>query len=126
MKRLDRIIRTDWSKSYVNYGGLNMSQATQVPRLDLNEEEISDISLATFYVFDKELAGACRFGVRPGAAYEIGSSGLFYGGCTPPDHYAGGCNPAPLRHGGCTPPDHYAGGCNPAPLRHGGCFQPAS
>jgi hypothetical protein len=60
-----------------------MSQATQVPRLPLNEEEISDISLATFYVFDKELVGARRLGVRPAA------------------QDAGGCDTAPSRYGGC-------------------------
>jgi hypothetical protein len=30
----------------------------------LGEEEISDVSLATFYVFDKESAGPSRHGVR--------------------------------------------------------------
>ena len=32
--------------------------------ITLSEEEISDVSLATFYVFDKENAGAFRPGVR--------------------------------------------------------------
>ena len=32
--------------------------------ISLSEEEISDVSLATFYVFDKENAGAFRLGVR--------------------------------------------------------------
>ena len=32
--------------------------------ISLSEEEISDVSLATFYVFDKENAGAFRPGVR--------------------------------------------------------------
>jgi hypothetical protein len=57
-----------------------MPQATQVPEQDLNEEEISDVSLATFYAFDKELAGTCPFRIRA-AGYEIGSAGLFHHGC---------------------------------------------
>jgi hypothetical protein len=62
-----------------------MSQATQVPKLPLNEEEISDTSLATFYVFDKENAEARRFGVRP-AAQDVST-----GGCTPPSGHDHGC-----------------------------------
>ena len=43
----------------------------------LAEEEISDISLATFYVFDKENAGAHRSGARLAA----GEGGCKQGGC---------------------------------------------
>ena len=32
--------------------------------ITLGEEEISDVSLATFYVFDKENAGALRSGIQ--------------------------------------------------------------
>jgi hypothetical protein len=60
-----------------------MSQATQVSKQDLDEEEISDISLATFYVFDKELAGTCPFRIRA-EDYEIGSAGLSHRGCDSP------------------------------------------
>lgn len=35
---------------------------TALPQITLNEEEMSDVSLGTFYVFDKELAGSPRFG----------------------------------------------------------------
>jgi hypothetical protein len=34
------------------------------PEITLNEEEISDVSLGTFYVFDKESAGTPRFGEK--------------------------------------------------------------
>src|ERR1700730_11001506 len=38
------------------------SQDTTLPQITLNEEEISDVSLGTFYVFDKETAGTPRLG----------------------------------------------------------------
>ena len=49
--------------------------------ITLSEEEISDVSLATFYVFDKENAGAFRPGVRlaMGAGGCAGCAGC--GGC---------------------------------------------
>jgi hypothetical protein len=50
----------------------------------LAEEEISDVSLATFYVFDKETAGT----FRPGLRLAMGGSCGACGGC-------GGCG------GGC-------------------------
>src|SRR5271165_1824146 len=34
------------------------------PRITLNEEEIADVSLGTFYVFDKETAATPRLGVK--------------------------------------------------------------
>src|SRR5580692_1985515 len=40
------------------------SQDTTLPQITLNEEEISDVSLGTFYVFDKETAGTPRLGVQ--------------------------------------------------------------
>ena len=53
------------------------------PVITLGEEEISDVSLATFYVFDKENAGAHRPGLqlargrggRRGCAVACGSCG---------------------------------------------------
>ena len=36
------------------------SQTLLPPQFTLNEEEISDVSLGTFYVFDKENAGIAR------------------------------------------------------------------
>jgi hypothetical protein len=40
------------------------SRTTAPPQLTLTEEEISDVSLATFYVFDKENAGVPRLGEK--------------------------------------------------------------
>jgi hypothetical protein len=40
------------------------SNLTSNPQLALSEEEISDVTLASFYVFDKENAGAPRLGER--------------------------------------------------------------
>src|SRR5260370_22456223 len=37
---------------------------TAPPQITLSEEEIADVSLATFYVFDKENAGTPRLGER--------------------------------------------------------------
>ena len=55
--------------------------------ITLCEEEISDVSLATFYIFDNERAGTSRRGLK-----------LAQGGCGPPKkilaHAYGGC-------GGC-------------------------
>jgi hypothetical protein len=71
----------------------------------LGEEEISDVSLATFYVFDKETAGSLKPGVqlaRGGCGGGCGCGhGCGGGGC----RGCGGC-----RIGGC------GGGC-----RIGGC-----
>ena len=38
--------------------------AADMPQITLSEEEIADVSLATFYVFDKENAGTPRLGER--------------------------------------------------------------
>ena len=69
--------------------------------ITLGEEEISDVSLATFYVFDKENVGGSEPGVQlvghGGGGCRHGGGGCHHGGC-------GGCH-----HGGC-------GGCH-----HGGC-----
>src|SRR5256885_16949395 len=37
---------------------------TSPPQITLSEEEIADVSLATFYVFDKENAGTPRVGEK--------------------------------------------------------------
>src|SRR6266702_4424857 len=57
------------------------SRTNVPPQLTLAEEEISDVSLATFYVFDKENAGTPRLGERIARACR-GCGGC--GGC-------GGC-----------------------------------
>ncbi len=49
--------------------------------ITLREEEISDVSLATFYVFDKENVGALRPGVRFAAGGCAGGCGGCGGGC---------------------------------------------
>jgi hypothetical protein len=70
----------------------------------LAEEEISDVSLATFYVFDKE--NAPIHGVRL-ALVSInighGNRGCGHGGCG---------------HGGC---GHSSRGCGHSGWGHGGC-----
>src|SRR5436305_5976194 len=40
------------------------SRTTAPPQITLSEEEIADVSLGTFYVFDKENAGTPRFGEK--------------------------------------------------------------
>jgi hypothetical protein len=54
--------------------------------ITLFEEEISDVSLATFYVFDNENAGTLRRGVK------IAAGGC--GGCS-----GGGCSTEPIDYG---------------------------
>jgi hypothetical protein len=66
--------------------------ATDIPSWDtaarheitLGEEEISDVSLATFYVFDRENAGASEHGLGLKLARGGGGCGRGCGGC-------GGC-----------------------------------
>jgi hypothetical protein len=68
------------------------SAATEAPAVDaltyntgashemtLREEEVSDVSLATFYVFNKENAGAFRPGMR--LAMGMGGCGCGCSGC---------------------------------------------
>ena len=54
--------------------------------ITLFEEEISDVSLATFHVFDNENAGTLRRGVK------IAAGGCGGGGC-------GGCSTEPIDYG---------------------------
>src|ERR1700760_4918841 len=70
------------------------------PRLLLAEEEISDVSLSTFYAFDKE-------GAHPGVRFAAGGHGGGGGGC---GGHGGGCG----GHGGGCGGGH---GCG----AHGGC-----
>src|SRR5262249_27989509 len=64
------------------------------------EEEISDVSLATFYVFDKEEPSSSDIELVRGGCHGCHGCGHHGDGC----HHAGGCG----GHGGC-------GGC------HHGC-----
>jgi hypothetical protein len=84
-------------------GGASASVApTQnTARIILAEEEVSDVSLATFYVFDKENAGAHQSGLQ------VAARGCGHGGCRGCAAHAGcrGCAHAGCRgcavHRGC-------------------------
>jgi hypothetical protein len=80
---------------------LPLQKVTPSHEIILGEEELSDVSLATFYVIDKENAAAVKSGIR----IARGCGGC--GGCG--GH--GGCG-----HGGCGGCGHGCGGCG-----HGGC-----
>jgi len=57
-------------------------------QITLCEEEIFDVSLATFYVFDKENAGTFRRGARLAAGGCCGGGGCGgCGGCSTPTDY---------------------------------------
>jgi hypothetical protein len=62
------------------------------PQITLSEEEVVDVSLGTFYVFDKEDAGTSRLGER--VARACGGCGRGCGGCAARGCAARGC-------GGC-------------------------
>jgi hypothetical protein len=86
------------------------SRHTAPPQITLSEEEIADVSLGTFYVFDKENAGTPRLGERfaqpqAGGAKGGGSGGAKGGGSG--GAKGGGSGGAKKGSGGC-------GGC-------GGC-----
>ena len=60
-------------------------------QVTLGEEEIADVSLATFYVFDKESTAAAKDGIRLARG---GCGGRGCGGC-------GGCGCGCLSWGAC-------------------------
>ena len=74
------------------------------------EEEVSDVSLATFHVFDKEgpVRLAAGHGCGGGGCGHGGGGGCAHGG-------GGGCG-----HGGCGGCGH-GGGCHVGACGHGGC-----
>jgi hypothetical protein len=76
--------------------------------ITLGEEEISDVSLATFYVFDKENAGTSRPGVQ--LARACGGCGCGGRGCGGWHRGCGGCR-------GC----RGCGGCGGVGIWWGGC-----
>jgi hypothetical protein len=95
---------------------------SQNQEIFLADEEISDVSLATFYVFDKEnprpppLSQKLRF-ARCGCGGHGGGCGGRGGGCGCGGH--GGCGHGGLGgcgHGGCA----FHGGCRGGGF-HGGC-----
>ncbi|HJY93207.1 MAG TPA: hypothetical protein VJ255_23175 [Candidatus Acidoferrum sp.] len=56
-------------------------------QLTLGEEEMADVSLATFYVFDKESTEAARNGIQVAWGCRCGGGcgcggGVFWGGCS--------------------------------------------
>jgi hypothetical protein len=90
----------------------------KIPMLD--EEEISDVSLATFYLFDKESPGAAQPGVQ--VAFRGGCGcGHGGGGCRGCGGFrgcgAGGCRGC--RVGGCR--GCAVGGCRGCGVGWGGC-----
>jgi Rieske Fe-S protein len=54
---------------------------TAPPQITLSEEEIADVSLATFYVFDKENTGTPRLGERLAATVRRGCGTCGRGAC---------------------------------------------
>jgi hypothetical protein len=73
------------------------------PQINLSEEELSDVSLGTFYVFDKEdlsMAGA-RYAARCGRCGRCGGAGRCGGRCAAVARCArcGGCSGCAV--GGC-------------------------
>ena len=85
---------------------------SQTREIFLGEEEISDVSLATFYVFDKERTEPrqqIRMARCGGGGCGCGGHGCGGGGCHMGGCHMGGCGGGGCRMGGC-------GGC-----RCGGC-----
>ena len=99
--------------------GLSLSMVSGAPaatvgptahEITLGEEEISDVSLATFYVFDKENVGGSEPGVQ---LVGHGGGGCRHGGGGGCHHGGGGCH-----HGGCGGCHHRGcGGCHHGRLR---------
>src|SRR5262245_39321876 len=75
------------------------------PQITLSEEEVVDVSLGTFYVFEKEDAGTPRLGERVARACGGCGRGCGCGGCR-------GCRGCAVR--GC-------GGCGCGGCGGGGC-----
>jgi hypothetical protein len=73
--------------------------AAPAPLLTLEEEEISDVSLATFYVFDRENMGAPRLDERIAQRCGRCGGGCRCGGAAGIGRCGGGC--AIARCGGC-------------------------
>ncbi len=88
---------------------MNPSARPVAPSLEitLHEEEVADVSLATFYVWDKENVGAPRLGVRVaggcGCGCGCGCGGCGCGGCAASQaaaESAGGGQGCAHSHGG--------------------------
>jgi hypothetical protein len=87
-------------------------------QITLGEEEFSDVSLATFFVFDKEAAGAPELGSNVQLARGGGGCGGHGGGCGGRGGGArGGCG----GHGGCGGRGCGGRGCGGRGCGLGGC-----
>src|SRR6187200_2775333 len=92
----------------VNLAGSADRDGNQVT---LHEEEIADVSLATFYVFDKEGDGTSSLIQLVGhGGHGCGGHGHGCGGC----HHGCGCH-------GCGHHGHGCGGCGCVSFFFGGC-----
>jgi len=84
---------------------IQSQNTARVPEITLNEEEISDVSLGTFFVFDKENAGTRRLGEQQAQ----GCSGC--GGCRGCRRGCRGCRGCGGCGGGCGGCGGCGGGC---------------
>ena len=84
----------------------NVAPPDNARRIFLGEEEIGDVSLATFHVFDKETEYRLRQGIRVAAGHG-GCGGCGHGGGCGGCAHGGGCGCAAHMGGGCA----HVGGC---------------
>ncbi len=77
-----------------------MQNAGAGHEITLREEEVADVSLATFYVFDKENAASLRPGVRiaMGMCGGCGGCGCWTGTYYTARVFGGDGDPPPVRH----------------------------
>ena len=101
---------------------LPLQKVTQSHEIILGEEELSDVSLATFYVIDKENAAAVKSGIRVargcGGCGGCGGRGCGCRGCG--GRCAGGCGGG-CRCGGWWGCAGGCGGCGCWCISTGGC-----
>jgi len=93
----------------------NVPSQNTAPGIVLADEEISDVSLATFYVFDKENESPLRRGIRVAAGCAHGGGGC--GGCA----HGGGCGGHGCAAGGCAGHSCAGHGCAGRACRGCGC-----
>jgi len=91
----------------------------QVPTLD--EEEISDVSLATFHLFDPENPGNSPPGIQLAAAMHGGGCGCGHGGGCRGCGGRGGFGGCRGGFGGCRGCGHGCRGCGVGGCGWGGC-----
>jgi hypothetical protein len=107
----------------------HLSADAKANHLMLSEEEVSDVSLATFYVFDKERAappafilargcGRCGGGCARCAAGRCAAGRCAVGRCAVGRCAVGGCVVRRCAVGGCA---GCGGGCGSYCLSMGGC-----